>query len=134
METNQMSEELTNEIKKRRTIAIISHPHAGKTTMTEKFLLYGGSINTAGYVKGKANSKYALSDWMEIEKERCISVTSSVLHFNYDDFCINILELLVIFIFTKLPSVVVIDNLLSFLYIGFQIFCGSIDIIYIQRN
>ncbi len=63
-----MSEELTNEIKKRRTFAIISHPDAGKTTLTEKFLLYGGAINTAGSVKGKANSKYAVSDWMEIEK------------------------------------------------------------------
>ena len=70
-----MSEELTNEIKKRRTFAIISHPDAGKTTLTEKFLLYGGAINTAGSVKGKANSKYAVSDWMEIEKERGISVT-----------------------------------------------------------
>ena len=87
-----MSEELTNEIKKRRTFAIISHPDAGKTTLTEKFLLYGGAINTAGSVKGKANSKYAVSDWMEIEKERGISVTSSVLQFNYDDFCINILD------------------------------------------
>ena len=81
-----MSEELTNEIKKRRTFAIISHPDAGKTTLTEKFLLYGGAINTAGSVKGKANSKYAVSDWMEIEKERGISVTSSVLQFKYDDF------------------------------------------------
>ena len=87
-----MSEEITNEIKKRRTFAIISHPDAGKTTLTEKFLLYGGAINTAGSVKGKANSKYAVSDWMEIEKERGISVTSSVLQFKYDDFCINILD------------------------------------------
>ncbi len=83
---------ITNEIKKRRTFAIISHPDAGKTTLTEKFLLYGGAINTAGSVKGKANSKYAVSDWMEIEKERGISVTSSVLQFNYEGFCINILD------------------------------------------
>ena len=82
----------TNEIKKRRTFAIISHPDAGKTTLTEKFLLYGGAINTAGSVKGKANSKYAISDWMEIEKERGISVTSSVLQFDYNGFCINILD------------------------------------------
>ena len=82
----------TKEIERRRTFAIISHPDAGKTTLTEKFLLYGGAINTAGSVKGKANSKYAVSDWMEIEKERGISVTSSVLQFNYDDFCINILD------------------------------------------
>lgn len=81
-----------NEIKKRRTFAIISHPDAGKTTLTEKFLLYGGAINTAGSVKGKATSKHAVSDWMEIEKQRGISVTSSVLQFNYDDYCINILD------------------------------------------
>ena len=83
---------IKKEIEKRRTFAIISHPDAGKTTLTEKFLLYGGAINTAGSVKGKANSKYAVSDWMEIEKERGISVTSSVLQFNYDGFCINILD------------------------------------------
>ena len=81
-----------NEIKKRRTFAIISHPDAGKTTLTEKFLLYGGVINQAGSVKGKATAKHAVSDWMEIEKERGISVTSSVLQFNYDGFCINILD------------------------------------------
>lgn len=84
--------EITNEIKKRRTFAIISHPDAGKTTLTEKFLLYGGAINQAGSVKGKATAKHAVSDWMEIEKERGISVTSSVLQFNYDGFCINILD------------------------------------------
>lgn len=87
-----MDEKLKNEIEKRRTFAIISHPDAGKTTLTEKFLLYGGAINTAGSVKGKANSKYAVSDWMQIEKERGISVTSSVLQFNYDGYCINILD------------------------------------------
>ena len=87
-----MGASLEEEIKKRRTFAIISHPDAGKTTLTEKFLLYGGAINTAGSVKGKANSKYAVSDWMEIEKERGISVTSSVLQFNYDGYCINILD------------------------------------------
>ena len=80
------------EIKKRRTFAIISHPDAGKTTLTEKFLLYGGAINLAGSVKGKKTGKHAVSDWMEIEKERGISVTSSVMQFNYDDFCINILD------------------------------------------
>ena len=82
----------TNEIKKRRTFAIISHPDAGKTTLTEKFLLYGGAINLAGSVKGKATAKHAVSDWMEIEKERGISVTSSVLEFSYDGFSINILD------------------------------------------
>ena len=68
---------LNDEIKKRRTFAIISHPDAGKTTLTEKFLLYGGAINLAGSVKGKKTAKHAVSDWMEIEKERGISVTSS---------------------------------------------------------
>lgn len=82
----------TKEIEKRRTFAIISHPDAGKTTLTEKFLLYGGAINLAGSVKGKATARHAVSDWMEIEKERGISVTSSVLQFNYDGFCINILD------------------------------------------
>jgi len=80
------------EINRRRTFAIISHPDAGKTTLTEKFLLYGGAINQAGSVKGKATARHAVSDWMEIEKERGISVTSSVLQFEYDDFCINILD------------------------------------------
>lgn len=83
---------ITEEIKKRRTFAIISHPDAGKTTLTEKFLLYGGAINLAGSVKGKKTAKHAVSDWMEIEKERGISVTSSVLQFNYDGYCINILD------------------------------------------
>ena len=82
----------TNEIEKRRTFAIISHPDAGKTTLTEKFLLYGGAINLAGSVKGKATARHAVSDWMEIEKERGISVTSSVLQFHYDGYCINILD------------------------------------------
>ena len=81
-----------NEINKRRTFAIISHPDAGKTTLTEKFLLYGGAINLAGSVKGKATARHAVSDWMEIEKERGISVTSSVLQFEYGGFCINILD------------------------------------------
>lgn len=80
------------EIEKRRTFAIISHPDAGKTTLTEKFLLYGGAINLAGSVKGKATARHAVSDWMEIEKERGISVTSSVLQFNYQGYCINILD------------------------------------------
>ena len=83
---------IKDEIKKRRTFAIISHPDAGKTTLTEKFLLYGGAINLAGSVKGKATARHAVSDWMEIEKERGISVTSSVLQFNYDGYCINILD------------------------------------------
>ena len=83
---------ITEEIKKRRTFAIISHPDAGKTTLTEKFLLYGGAINLAGTVKGRKAAKHAVSDWMEIEKERGISVTSSVMQFQYDGYCINILD------------------------------------------
>mgnify|MGYP004459151981 CR=1 FL=1 len=81
-----------SEIKRRRTFAIISHPDAGKTTLTEKFLLYGGAIAQAGQVKGKKNTRAAVSDWMEIEKQRGISVTSSVLQFQYEGFCINILD------------------------------------------
>ena len=80
------------EISKRRTFAIISHPDAGKTTLTEKLLLYGGAINLAGSVKGKRTAKHAVSDWMEIEKQRGISVTSSVLQFKYNGYCINILD------------------------------------------
>ena len=84
--------ELETQISRRRTFAIISHPDAGKTTLTEKFLLYGGAIAQAGVVKGKKNSRAATSDWMEIEKQRGISVTSSVMQFQYNGFCINILD------------------------------------------
>ncbi len=83
---------LENEINRRRTFAIISHPDAGKTTLTEKLLLYGGAITLAGSVKGKKTDKHAVSDWMEIEKQRGISVTSSVMQFEYDGYCINILD------------------------------------------
>ncbi len=83
---------LEQEIKRRRTFAIISHPDAGKTTLTEKFLLYGGAIAQAGAVKGKKSARHAVSDWMEIEKQRGISVTSSVMQFQYEGFCINILD------------------------------------------
>ncbi|MBR0090894.1 MAG: peptide chain release factor 3 [Lachnospiraceae bacterium] len=83
---------ITEEIRKRRTFAIISHPDAGKTTLTEKFLLYGGAINLAGSVKGKATARHAVSDWMEIEKQRGISVTSSALQFDYRDHTVNILD------------------------------------------
>ena len=84
--------ELRAEIERRRTFAIISHPDAGKTTLTEKLLLYGGAINLAGSVKGRKTARHAVSDWMEIEKERGISVTSSVMQFEYDGYCINILD------------------------------------------
>ena len=83
---------LTDEIAARRTFAIISHPDAGKTTLTEKLLLYTGSIQTAGSVKGKGGSRQATSDWMDIERERGISVTSSVLQFTYGGKCVNILD------------------------------------------
>lgn len=84
--------DLIKEIEKRRTFAIISHPDAGKTTLTEKLLLYGGAIRLAGSVKARKASKHAVSDWMEIEKQRGISVTSSVMQFNYNNYCINILD------------------------------------------
>ncbi len=80
------------QIESRRTFAIISHPDAGKTTLTEKLLLYGGAIQQAGSVKGKQSARHAVSDWMEIEKQRGISVTSSVLQFNYAGKCVNILD------------------------------------------
>ncbi len=82
---------LKDEISRRRTFAIISHPDAGKTTLTEKFLLYGGAIAQAGEVKGK-RAKAATSDWMEIERQRGISVTSSVMQFQHGGYCINILD------------------------------------------
>jgi peptide chain release factor 3 len=84
--------DLRKEIERRRTFAIISHPDAGKTTLTEKLLLYGGAIRLAGSVKARKTSKHAVSDWMDIEKKRGISVTSSVMQFNYDNYCINILD------------------------------------------
>ena len=80
------------EIDRRRTFAIISHPDAGKTTLTEKLLLFGGAIRMAGAVKARKNSRHATSDWMVIEKERGISVTTSVMKFNYNDFEMNLLD------------------------------------------
>ncbi|GAA4710318.1 peptide chain release factor 3 [Brevibacillus fulvus] len=88
----QIDPKWQEEIAKRRTFAIISHPDAGKTTMTEKLLYYGGAIREAGMVKGRKNSKHATSDWMEIEKKRGISVTSSAMDFVYKDHHINILD------------------------------------------
>ena len=80
------------EIQRRRTFAIISHPDAGKTTLTEKLLLFGGAINLAGTVKARKATRHATSDWMSIEKERGISVTSSVMKFEYRDYEINLLD------------------------------------------
>ena len=83
---------IKKEVESRKTFAIISHPDAGKTTLTEKLLLFGGAIRQAGTVKGKKSGKFATSDWMKVEQERGISVTSSVMQFNYDHYNINILD------------------------------------------
>lgn len=87
-----VQQEIEKEIRRRRTFAIISHPDAGKTTLTEKLLLYGGAIRLAGSVKARKAQRHAISDWMEIEKQRGISVTSSVMQFDYNGYCINILD------------------------------------------
>jgi peptide chain release factor 3 len=88
----EMGNNFKEEVLSRRTFAIISHPDAGKTTLTEKLLLFGGAIRDAGTVKAKKTGKFATSDWMEIEKQRGISVTSSVMQFDYNDFRVNILD------------------------------------------
>jgi peptide chain release factor 3 len=92
LEETMSAEDFNNEIQKRRTFAIISHPDAGKTTLTEKLLLYGGAIHLAGSIKSRKTQRHAVSDWMEIEKQRGISVTSSVLQFDYAGCRINILD------------------------------------------
>ena len=84
--------DLKHEVARRRTFAIISHPDAGKTTLTEKLLLFGGAIQLAGTVKGRKAARHATSDWMELEKQRGISVTSSVMQFPYGDAIINLLD------------------------------------------
>src|SRR5690606_3226863 len=83
---------LTDEVRRRRTFAIISHPAAGKTTLTEKLLLYGGAIHLAGSVKARRTERHATSDWMQMEQERGISVTSSVLQFEYEGKQVNLLD------------------------------------------
>jgi len=83
---------IAREVRRRRTFAIISHPDAGKTTLTEKLLLFGGAIQMAGTVKARKSGKHATSDWLEIEKQRGISVASSVMQFTYDDCVINLLD------------------------------------------
>src|SRR5690554_1894149 len=80
------------EIARRRTFGIISHPDAGKTTLTEKLLLFGGAIQQAGTVRARKAERHATSDWMTIEQERGISVTSSVMKFNYHGYEINLLD------------------------------------------
>ncbi len=83
---------LIKEINRRRTFAIISHPDAGKTTLTEKFLLYGGAVQLAGSVTARKNQRSSTSDWMELEKKRGISISSTVLQFDYKGFKINLLD------------------------------------------
>ncbi|MEA4901087.1 peptide chain release factor 3 [Desulfitobacterium sp.] len=87
-----MSVSLKDEIQSRKTFAIISHPDAGKTTLTEKLLLFGGAIHLAGNVKARKTQRYATSDWMELERQRGISITSSAMQFNYKEHVINILD------------------------------------------
>ena len=85
-------EQLDREVARRRTFAIISHPDAGKTTLTEKLLLYGGVIQLAGAVHAKRGRSNAVSDWMEMERERGISITTSVLQFPYQGYELNLLD------------------------------------------
>ena len=87
-----MSNDLAENVGKRRTFAIISHPDAGKTTLTEKLLLFGGAIQMAGTVKGRKATRHATSDWMALEQQRGISVTSSVMQFPFDDCIVNLLD------------------------------------------
>src|ERR1043165_8562677 len=91
MSTDQPSR-IQSEVRRRRTFAIISHPDAGKTTLTEKLLLFSGAIQIAGAVKSRKTARHATSDWMEIEKQRGISVASSVMQMEYRDCVINLLD------------------------------------------
>ena len=92
MDTAVAPSDLAHDVARRRTFAIISHPDAGKTTLTEKLLLFGGAIQLAGTVKSRKSARHATSDWMEVEKQRGISVTSSVMQFEYADHTINLLD------------------------------------------
>src|SRR6059058_2573385 len=83
---------LSREVARRRTFAIISHPDAGKTTLTEKLLLYGGAIDIAGAVRTRRAQRHATSDWLAMEQSRGISITSTVLQFEYEGFCLNLLD------------------------------------------
>ncbi|HXE71541.1 MAG TPA: GTP-binding protein, partial [Candidatus Nitrosotenuis sp.] len=84
--------DLADEVRRRRTLAIISHPDAGKTTLTEKLLLYGGAVHLAGAVKARRNQAHVTSDWMELERQRGISITTAVLSFEYGGFLLNLLD------------------------------------------
>lgn len=90
--TQARSSGITREVSRRRTFAIISHPDAGKTTLTEKFLLYGGAVHLAGSVTARKHQRATTSDWMELEKQRGISVSSTVLQFEYGDYVVNLLD------------------------------------------
>src|ERR1700751_3346789 len=90
--TENSSKDIQEAVAKRRTFAIISHPDAGKTTLTEKLLLYSGTIHTAGMVRGRKGRKAAASDWMAMEQERGISITASAMQFPYKDSIINVLD------------------------------------------
>src|SRR5882757_8214173 len=92
MSNGSFPADLVRDVANRRTFAIISHPDAGKTTLTEKLLLYGGAIQMAGTVKSRKSRRHATSDWMEVEKQRGISVTSSVMQFDYAGHTINLLD------------------------------------------
>ena len=97
---NQMKEN----INKRRTFAIIAHPDAGKTTLTEKLLLFGGAIQLAGAVKARGNQRRATSDWMKVERERGISVSSSVMTFSYKNNYLNLLFSLEVLMMDVVPN------------------------------
>src|SRR5438128_6195233 len=90
--TDSAKSELSREVARRRTFAIISHPDAGKTTLTEKLLLYGGAIEMAGAVRARKGQRHTTSDWMAIEQSRGISITSTALQFEYRDHCLNLLD------------------------------------------
>ena len=92
MEARGADPRVAAETARRRTFAIVSHPDAGKTTLTEKFLLYSGAVNLAGSVTARKNQRATTSDWMELEKQRGISISSTVLQFEYRGFCINLLD------------------------------------------
>src|SRR5258706_4090158 len=83
---------LASEIARRRTLAIISHPDAGKTTLTEKLLLYGGALQKAGAVRARKGQRATTSDWMELERQRGISISSTLLQFDYGRYCVNLLD------------------------------------------
>src|SRR5450756_841874 len=92
MSSSPFPADIVRDVARRRTFAIISHPDAGKTTLTEKLLLFAGAIQLAGTVKSRKSARHATSDWMEIEKQRGISVTSSVMQFDYRGCVVNLLD------------------------------------------